>query len=444
MIGDLASRYGTPLYVYDLAVIRQARRDLAGGLPVGSRVLNSLKANPLPAVVAELARMGCGADVSSPRELDIALAAGIVPPDVLYTGPAKTAQEVSHALARDVRLFSAESPTDLALLSRCARAAGTRARALLRLNPSAYPTGAGLPMGGLPSQFGSDVAWVRAQPGSFAAPSVRVVGAHIYTGTGAADVGTLLSWMASGLEAAREAADALGLTWEVIDLGGGFGHPFVTSGRRPDLAGLGAGLTRLIEQAFPPPYRPECVFESGRYLAAGAGQLVLRVQDIKESKGERFVLVDGGVNVIGGLSALRRVPPITAEAIPVSPGAGRTETESAARSPGLVRLVGPLCTTVDVLHRNMNVGQLAVGDLLVVPNAGAYGLTASLVAFLGRVAPAEVCIDGSRVVSATRLEYGYRELRAGASAAAAGAFPSGQHDNGASGDDHAQAARALS
>jgi diaminopimelate decarboxylase len=407
---ELASRFGTPCYVYDLAVVRQAQRDLAASLPPGSRLLYSLKANPLPAIVAEVARAGCGAEVSSPRELDIALAAGIAPKDVLYTGPAKTASEVSHALARGVRRYSVDSPMDIARLSAAARGAGTRANALLRLNPSTYPRGAGLPMGGLPSQFGADVAWVRARPDKFAAPAVRVIGAHIYAGTGATDVATLLSWMASSLEAARDTADILGLRWEVIDLGGGFGHPFATSAARPGLEGLSGGLERLVSQFYPAANRPELLFESGRYVTASSGNLVLKVQDVKQSKGEQFVLVDGGVNVIGGMAALRRVPPITAEALPLPPHAARAPLQPEAGSPKPSRLVGPLCTTLDVLDRDMTARGLAVGDLIVVPNVGAYGLTASLIAFLGRTAPAEVCTDGSRVVSATRLEFTYRGL----------------------------------
>jgi diaminopimelate decarboxylase len=411
ILSRLAEHYGTPLYVYDLDELRDAYTDLVRSVPVGSRLFYSLKANPHPPLVRELLTAGADAEVCSSRELDTALDAGALAGSCLYTGPAKTETELGHALARGVRLFSVDSPTDLARLGRCARRAGVSIKAILRLNPADYPRGAGLAMGGTPSQFGADVAWVRAQPERFRADAVELVGYHVYVGTNSDDVERLIGWFDLALETVRLAQEALALRVELIDLGGGFGHPYARTGVRPQWSGLAGRLTELFEHRWPSDRlgTPTIGFESGRYLVGGCGSLVLRVQDVKTSKGSRFVIADGGINALGGMQGLRRVPPIMADVLPVTGTASAGRAEPAPDGADTV-LAGPLCTALDLLNHRAWLPAVVPGDLLVVPNVGAYGLTASLLAFLGRDAPAEVVVDAHGVRSAHRLALEHREL----------------------------------
>ncbi|MFC5744458.1 type III PLP-dependent enzyme [Actinomadura rugatobispora] len=402
----LAAEYGTPLYVYDLDELRAAYADLSGALPTGSHLFYSLKANPHPPLVRELLDLGARAEVCSPSELDTALDSGADASACLYTGPAKTETELDHALARGVGLFSVDSPTDLARLGRCARRAGTAAKAILRLNPADYPRGAGLAMGGAPSQFGADVAWVREQPDRFRADGVELVGYHVYAGTNIDDVERLATWFEVALDAVRQAQEALRLRLEIIDLGGGFGHPYARPGTRPPWPGLAGRITEALGGFGGPP--PVVAFESGRYLVCGCGALVVRVQDVKTSQGTRFVIADGGINALGGMQGLRRVPPIMAEALPAPGANGAGGSGAASRTV----LAGPLCTALDLLNQRAELPGVRPGDLLVIPNVGAYGLTASLVAFLGRTAPAEVSVDARGVRSALRLDLRYGELPA--------------------------------
>jgi diaminopimelate decarboxylase len=419
----LAAAYGTPLYVYDLDELRAAYADLAGALPAGGHLFYSLKANPHPPLVRELLTAGARAEVCSPGELDTALDAGAAASMCLYTGPAKTETELDRALARGVGLFSVDSPADLARLGLCARRAGTTAKAILRLNPADYPRGAGLAMGGTPSQFGADVAWVREQPDRFTADGVDLVGYHVYAGTNIDDADQLVAWFGVSLDAVRQAQEALRLHVEIVDLGGGFGHPYARPGARPRWAGLADRLAAtLAHGAFTEASHapgngatgrpPVLAFESGRYLAGGCGSLVLRVQDVKTSQGTRFVIADGGINVLGGMQGLRRVPPIMAQAVPGG-GADRPEGDrpEGDRS-GAARavLAGPLCTALDLLDQRAELPGVRTGDLLVVPNVGAYGLTASLLAFLGRTPPTEVTVDARGVRSALRLDLRYGEV----------------------------------
>lgn len=424
LLRRLAARYGTPLYVYDLDEARAAHAELARSVPDGSHLFYSLKANPFPPLVRGLLDAGARAEVCSRGELDTALAEGADPGSCLYTGPGKTEDELGHALARGVRLFSVDSPTDLARLGLCARRAGTPVKAILRLNPADYPRGAGLAMGGAPSQFGADVAWVRAAPERFRADGVELVGYHVYVGTNIDDVDGLMGWFALALDAVRQAQEALRLRLETVDLGGGFGHPYARPGDRPAWPGLAERLASLLADlpraAGPSSGRgdapPVVAFESGRYLAGGCGTLVLGVQDVKRSKDERFVIADGGINVLGGMQGLRRVPPITAGVLPLAepgppddPGGTADGADGAEADSGAV-LAGPLCTALDLLNHRARLPGAAPGDLLAVPNVGAYGLTAALLAFLGRDAPTEVAVDAGGVRAALRLETAYRQV----------------------------------
>ncbi|MFD8611793.1 type III PLP-dependent enzyme [Streptomyces sp. NPDC059631] len=445
-LAGLAERYGTPLYVYDLAELRAAHAALRRALPEGARLYYSLKANPHPELVRGLAAAGCSAEVCSESELDAARTAGVAAADVLCTGPGKTAAELRHALTHGVRRFSVESPVDLARLGAAARAAGVRAEALLRLNPETYPAGAGLAMGGAPTQFGSDVSWVRRSPGAFRTEGVDLIGYHVYSGSNVHEPAQLAHWFTAAADAVTEAQRALRLDLRALDLGGGFGHPYLVPGGRPDLGALRPLLTRLLKDRIAPlAERPvELAFESGRYLAGAAGRFVVRVQDVKTSKGRRVVVADGGINALGGMAGLRRIPPMAATAVTLTAGGGgktgrdgatggaddtvgADDTEGAddtgvpertggaedfrrAEPTGDALLTGPLCTTLDVLNARLPLPDVRPGDLLAIPNCGAYGMTASLLAFLGRRPPAEVFVDAGRVRAATVLRLSRHDI----------------------------------
>ncbi|MFE0201050.1 type III PLP-dependent enzyme, partial [[Kitasatospora] papulosa] len=147
---------------------------------------------------------------------------------------------------------------------------------------------------------------------------------------------------------------------------------------------------------------PRLAVESGRYLSGDSGTLVARVTNVKVSRGKKFVILDAGINAFGGMSGLGRLLPV---AVHVD---AEGERERAS-------LVGPLCTPGDVLGRQIEVPPLSPGDLVRIPNAGAYGPTSSLLMFLGRPAPTEVAVEGGRVVSVSRIEHRrtYRDPESG-------------------------------
>ncbi len=395
---EVAAKFGTPVYVYDLQAVRDAHADLRSALPAQAGLYYSLKANPHPEVAAELARLGCRAEVSSQGEIDTAIGAGFQAARMLLTGPGKTADTIAHAMRSGVRAFSVESPADLARIGSLAAAHGTAARCLLRVNADQPVPGLGLAMTGTASQFGADASWVSRQPELFRqAGAARVTGLHLYMGTNIEDEATLLAQFRVAVGIAASLAGPFGGFAEV-DLGGGFGTPYARRGGRPLFGGLARQLTELLDGHLPGwrQRRPLITFESGRYLVGSAGSLICRVVDTKVSKGVRFAVLDAGVNHLGGMMGLRRIPPIVPDLLTL-PGDG-----NGARVPTTV--TGPLCTPLDTLARDAQLPPLAAGQLVAIPNVGAYGLTASLMAFLGHPAPAEVVVNGDKVASASQIQ----------------------------------------
>ncbi|WP_367045397.1 type III PLP-dependent enzyme [Streptomyces sp. Je 1-332] len=391
----LVERYGSPLYAYDLDRVRRAHQDLSSALPEYSRIYYSLKANPHPALVAELRACGARAEVTSRGELASALQAGCPAGELLYSGPGKTPGELAEAVRHGIRHFSVESFGDLARIGAAADEQGARAECVLRINAAGAPGGAGLRMTGSASQFGFDLDGLFAEPERLDVPGTRVVGLHFFPLTNARDEEGLRAEIVQSIRTAAELRDKLGIPLELVDLGGGFAAPYAVPGERPTYPGLRAAVTEALDESLPG-WRdgaPVIAFESGRYLVGDSGRLMCTVTDVKDSRGTRYAVLDSGINHLGGLSGLGRLLPMSARPLRTAPG----------DEPRRTTLAGPLCTPADLLGRNVELAGVRPGAVLEFPNVGAYGLSASLLGFLGHPAPVEVVVRGERVLSASRL-----------------------------------------
>ena len=396
----LVAKFGTPIYVYELDRVVAAYRDLRNSLPPGLVIYYSLKANPHPAIARALREAerwpGCRAEISSLGELSVALEAGFAAAECLYTGPGKTERELIAAIGAGVRMFSVESLTDLIRAGNVALRMGTVVDCLLRINSESSSAATSIRMMGKPSQFGIDSETLETVlPRMRAVRGTRLVGAHFYSQSNAKDEPSLLGELQqSVITAARLQAD-LDLPMHILDIGGGFAAPYSVPGERPLYRRVRVELGDTLDKHFPD-WRsgtPLVACESGRYLVGDCGELVSSVISIKESRGNRFVILDAGINTLGGMAGLGRLMPLA-----VQPD-DRHSTEDAMTA----TLVGPLCTPGDVLTRNAQLHTLGIGDIVTVPNTGAYGLTASLLMFLSRPAPHEVVLSGGEVLNVSQL-----------------------------------------
>ena len=399
---ELLERYGSPLYVYDLDEAERQAKALFGLLPPSSQILYSVKANPIPELCAALRTAGCRVEIAAPSELKVVQEAGFAPDQILCSGPGKTASVVREMLLGGVSHFSCDSWYDLERLSAVARETKRPAKALLRLQVSGLPAGS-VGVGAMQSHFGADpadllnggAARVRALRGA------ELAGIHIYSGGQIQSADKLAGTFEHAIDLAERIVEA-GVPLRLLDLGGGFPWPFGTTDVPIDISALPEKLDRVNTQRRLTA-DAQLWFESGRYLGASCGTLLSTVLDVKVALGGKtHIILDTGMVHLGGMAGLGRIYRAVASIEPLA-GPNGEELQS-------VDVVGPTDYALDYVARDTTVPSLKAGDVVAIPNVGAYGLTASLVAFAGLQPPAEVCCRGTSIVAAHRLRMGHERV----------------------------------
>jgi diaminopimelate decarboxylase len=405
-ISHWARRYGTPLYIYNLDDLQARVAALQAALPEGARIYHSLKSNPLPALLQASVAAGCLPEICSSGELAVALQSGCPAEQFLYSGPGKSSREMDEALHAGVRRFSVESWGDLARLNQLAvQHAQAQLEVLLRVNP-AEGIQAGLAMSGSATQFGFEeqalidgAARLREL-----APNVSLLGLHVYYGTQIPNEDSLLASFTAAIACGERISAALAWQPRVLDLGGGFPWPYATEGQGPDFSQLRERLAPVLA-ARQHTRAAALWFESGRYITAACGTWVSEVLDVKTAKdGQTFVVMDSGINHLGGMAGLGRV---------VRPYSGVQAAQPAQPDSPKCALVGPLCSPLDRLASQVPLAQVQAGDFLAIPNTGAYGLSASLIGFLSHPAPKELVLQNGQPRALFQLNTGHRELPLG-------------------------------
>lgn len=399
---ELLERYGSPLYVYDLEEADRRAKALLELLPKTAHLFYAVKANPIADLSAALNAAGCRVEIASVAELKIVIEAGFAPGEILCSGPGKTAAIVREVLLAGVTYFSCDSWHDLERLAAVASAAKKPASALLRIHISGAPA-ASAGVGAMQSHFGAEPAELLDDGATRLARlhGVELAGIHIYSGTQIQSPERLGCTFEHAIHIAEQIANS-GVLLRVLDLGGGFPWPFASSDAPADLFALRAelervdGLRRLTAAA-------ELWFESGRYLVASCGTLLATVLDVKVlGAGKTHVILDTGMIHLGGMAGLGRIHRAVASIEPLAEARGETLEPA--------DVMGPTDSPLDCIARGAAVPPLRPGDTVAIPNVGAYGLTASLVAFAGRQPPAEVCCRGTSVVAAYRLRTGHERI----------------------------------
>lgn len=381
----LAARVGqTPFYAYDRSLLRARVAQLRAVLPPAIKLHYAMKANPMPAVVAFMAGLVEGIDVASAGELKVALDCGADPAEISFAGPGKRDPELRQAVASGV-LVNVESMRELPVLAAASQALGLPARVAVRVNPDFELKGSGMKMGGGPKQFGVDVEVVPGMLDWIAREGLAFEGFHLFAGSQNLRAESICEAQQKCYELALRLSAQAHSPVKFLNLGGGFGIPYFPGERRLDLAPIGANLQAISERCARELPAAHIVIELGRYLVGEAGVYVTRIVDRKVSRGQVYLVADGGLH--HHLSASGNFGQVVRKNYPVTIGnrAGSTQLEKAS-------VVGPLCTPLDLLADRMELPVAQVGDLAVVYQSGAYGLSASPQGFLGHPACAEVLV----------------------------------------------------
>lgn len=390
---EIAERFGTPFYLYDLDGVREKAAAVKRAFGNSIELLYAVKANPNPELLRGMRDSVDGLDIASTGELYRALAAGFRADTISFAGPGKTRAELGDSLWRRVGIISVESVRELRDLKELAEMEGVQAPVTIRINPALTVKEFAVKMGGKATQFGIDEEDA-GEAADFLKANDRffdVLGIHVYAGTQCLDEQALAAGLADTLRIAAEMRERHGIECRVINVGGGFGVSYYEEGRALDL-GL---LARLYNKEFVRYRRetgtnPRFLLELGRYLVAEAGIYVARVVSEKRSRGEQFYVLDGGMNhhlaASGNLGATLRKNYLVRNLS--RPGA---EMKTCT-------LVGPLCTPLDLMGKGVAVESPKVGDLVGFLNSGSYGYSASPLLFLGHEEPLELLISNTGVL----------------------------------------------
>jgi diaminopimelate decarboxylase len=359
-IADMAEAVGTPFYCYSTATLERHYRVFSEAFAdTDSLVCYAMKANSNQSVLRTLARLGAGADVVSAGELKRALAAGIPPNKIVFSGVGKTAGELRAALHEDILCLNVESEPELELLSQIASEMGRTARISIRVNPDVDSgTHAKISTGKSENKFGIPVSKAREVYARAAKlPGIQITGVDMHIGSQIIDLGPME-------QAFRILADFVtvlrsdGHTISHVDFGGGLGIPYYEDRAVPPEPLAYAAMVKRVTHNL----GCKLMFEPGRMIVGNAGILVARVIYVKHGDGKTFVIIDAAMNDLIRptlYEAYHEILPVAAPA----PGAGVMVAD----------VVGPVCETGDYLALDRKLPELKAGDLLAIMTAGAYG-----------------------------------------------------------------------
>jgi len=389
-VGDLplpllAERVGsTPFFAYSRDLITRRVSALREAMPSTVQISYAIKANPMPAVVQHLAGLVDGFDVASGRELKVALDTPMPAERISFAGPGKKQSELSQAIAAGV-LLNVESSKELRDIAAAGERLGVVPRVAVRVNPDFDVKVSGLRMGGGSKVFGIDAEMVPEVLAEIGRLGLEFEGFHVFSGSQILNAGAIAELQRRTVDLAMRLAESAPGPVRTLNIGGGFGLTYFPGEEPLDLALIGDNLAELTEVAGKAMPGSHLLLELGRYLVGEAGVYVCRVIDRKVSRGKVFLVTDGGLH--HHLSASGNFGQVIRRNFPVVIG-----NRMASNPSETVDITGCLCTPADVLARDVTVPAADVGDLVVIFQSGAYGLTLSPTMFLSHPAPVEVLV----------------------------------------------------
>ena len=377
----IAEEVGTPVYVYSRAMLERHAQEFRDGLKDVPRkhLAFAIKSNPNLGVLRVLARQGYGADVVSGGELERALAAGMAPEDIVFSGVGKTRAELAQGLDRGIGQFNIEHEPEGVALAEIALAKEMTARAVLRVNPDVDAgTHAKISTGKADNKFGVGIDVAPAMFDRLAAlPGLQMRGIAVHIGSQLTSLDPL---EAAFTRVGRLVADlrTAGHSITHVDLGGGLGVSYKADDNPPSMADYGAMVARVTKD-----WDVTLMFEPGRVIAGNTGVLLTEVLWVKPGATNPFVIVDAAMNDLARPALYDAYHDFVA----VKPS-GEKMTAS---------IVGPVCETGDTFARDRVTDKVAAGDLAVFRTAGAYGATMAST-YNSRSLVPEVLVDGDRYI----------------------------------------------
>ena len=385
LLTQLAERIGqTPFYAYDRQALTNRVNQLRQHMPDMLKIHYAMKANPMPAVVQHMATLVDGFDLASAGEMKVALDTPMSAEYISFAGPGKRPNELRQAIAAGVTI-NIESPTELETIAQQCDLLGLNAKVAIRINPAFELKASGMKMGGGPKQFGIDEEQVPAVLQRLKTLGLNFQGFHIYSGSQNLKAESIIEAQQKSLQLATQLSEYCPSAIRKLNIGGGFGIPYFPGDTPLAIEQIGEALAiqmALTHQSLP---EAEVIIELGRYLVGEAGIYVTRVLDKKISRGQTFLVVDGGLH--HHLAASGNFGQVIRKNYPVAIGNKMHQQDFET-----VNIVGPLCTPLDILADKMALAKAEIGDLVVIYQSGAYGYTASPTAFLSQPDAKEVLV----------------------------------------------------
>lgn len=374
----------TPFFVYDGQSMTERVQTLRNTLPKAVHLHYAVKANPMPPVIQHMLSLVDGLDVASAGEMRTALSCGASADLISFAGPGKTPQELKEAVAAGITI-NIESEREMEIIASAGQKTGAKPAVAVRVNPDFELKTSGMKMSGGPKQFGIDAERVPDAIRRLHDLDLDFRGLHIFSGSQNLRPEAICEAQSKSIELAEKLAEHSKTPIKVLNIGGGFGIPYFPGDEPLDLAPIADNLENLIARAAQSLPDAQIVLELGRYLVGESGYYVCEVIDRKISRGHVFLVTNGGLH--HHLAASGNFGQVIRKNYPVLVG---NKVNGATRE--TVSVVGPLCTPLDLLADKMEMTKADVGDLIVVMQSGAYGLTASPTAFLSHPAPKEIFI----------------------------------------------------
>ena len=375
---------GKPFYVYDKDAIEERINYLRKNVPSDISLHYAVKANPMPAVVEFISERVDGLDVASAGELAIAIEAGCNPELISFAGPGKSIDELAAAIDAGSTI-NVESTTELDRIVMIARETGTTPNIAIRVNPNYEMKSSGMKMSGGAKQFGIDAEVVPEVLKSLAKMPVEFTGFHIFSGSQSLMADAICDSQTNAVNLAIELSRHAPVAPRSINIGGGIGIPYFRGDQPVRLEDISKNLEnvqRKLREYFPD---TELVLELGRYIIGEAGVYICEILDKKVSRGEIFLITNGGLH--HHLAASGNFGQVIRKNYPllIANRVHSTDVEKAS-------VVGPLCTPLDLLGNKMELAKAESGDLVAVFQSGAYGYTASPHYFLGHPPPSQALL----------------------------------------------------